>query len=724
MIDESNPKIRVKNVVQMFFMSAACLIILLFVFVLIYTINQRHARNTGLDETQAVDLSAWNFGKNGNDYLEAGWQFYPGRLLTPPDFYENSPNTDSSLPRYDSSIFPHYSNVTITTSGWEDLGAAAVWSSKSVTPPETKAFGYGTYRIVIKVPEGETSLAVDFPEINQAAQIWVNGNLLKSFGKVTTDRNGYVGEEASATLKLMPTYTGLIEIVIDCSNYSSPYGGIACSPAIGTDTQIYSLNTISKMWISSVFTLLVLVIITGFYISFTFESKKKYYYFILIISMSIAYEICDRSFNPMPGTWNSLLQVTFFLLMALLAALYFSSIYPRDLSFSLDRLKNWDIHIIFFLVTIFLMAFWMRPDFLFSPASIWIYSTFAALISLYNLVRVIFMTLRHPEYGIFHVFSAIMALCIFLTMQVPSQPIYFIPLHSIGIVLMIFATAIYFTVRYVSAYNRVSRFTLELEQAVQDKTRNIAKVNAELLQANKKLIENEEARKKMMSNVSHDLRTPIAAIRGYIELLLNAGSKMTDETRETYIKNMHTRCMQMEQLIEDLMQLTRLESGGSSLTMQPLSLSEIIDSLYELYDAECRNSGRSISMSLPDNDSLSVMGDPNNLIRVLDNLIVNAMRYTNDNGRIEIRAFRETSADESEKVHIIVKDDGCGIPESEIAYVFDRFYRASNSASRKNGSGLGLAIVKSIVEKHGGKVWVESREKEGSSFHVQFPALS
>jgi len=355
--------------------------------------------------------------------------------------------------------------------------------------------------------------------------------------------------------------------------------------------------------------------------------------------------------------------------------------------------------------------------------TIWIYSLFVAIVSLYNMLQILSLSLRHSEYGTFHLLSAITALVVFSTMQIRTQQIYLIPIHSIGIMLMIISAAIYFTIRYVRAYNQVSRFTIELEQAVQEKTRNIAKVNAELLLANQKLLENEEARKKMMSNVSHDLRTPIAAIRGYIELLLNAGCKIPEETHETYLKNMHTRSVQMEQMIDDLVQLTRLESGGINLNTQTLNMNHVIENLFELYETECRSTGKTISMDLPENDPLIVIGDPNHLIRVLDNLIVNAMRYTYDKGHIEIKAFRDSSTDIGESVHIIVRDDGCGIPASEIAYVFDRFYRASNSASQKNGSGLGLAIVKRIIEKHGGKVWVESVEKKGSSFHVIIPAI-
>lgn len=712
-----------KHVLQTCLQTIFFLLVLFVIILTVLNVNQRHGKDLVLDKNQALDLSTWEFNSQGMNFLESGWQFYPDQSLVPDDFKENSPTTSSNLPRHDASSLPHFSNVSITTQGWNDMGRLVTSNNAALRTSDVDLHGYGTYRIVIKVSDSERLIAFEFPEINQATKIWVNGTLVKSTGVVSESAESAVAKEVSINLKAMPSSTGLIEVVIFCSNYGSPFGGIACTPAIGTVAQIDNLNLVSKMWITSVFTLLIMIIITGFYVSFTFESKKKYYYFILIISMSLSFEFCDKIFNPLPGNWNRLLQTTFFLLMTLVATLYFSSLFPKDPNSFFDRLNNWDVHVIFSFISILLIVFWLHPEYLFDMRTIWIYSFFVAVVNLYNLVRIFSISLRHPDYGIFHLLSAITALVIFSTMQIRTQQIYFIPLHSIGIMLMIISASIYFTIRYVRAYNQVSRFTIELEQAVQEKTRNIAKVNAELLLANQKLLENEEARKKMMSNVSHDLRTPIAAIRGYIELLLNAGCKISEETHETYLKNMHTRSVQMEQMIDDLVQLTRLESGGINLNTQTLSMNQVIENLFELYETECRSTGKTISMDLPDNDPLSVIGDPNHLIRVLDNLIVNAMRYTYDKGHIEIKAFRDNSTGIGENVHIIVSDDGCGIPPSEIAYVFDRFYRASNSVSQKNGSGLGLAIVKSIIEKHGGKVWVESVEKHGSSFHVIIPAI-
>ena len=245
-----------------------------------------------------------------------------------------------------------------------------------------------------------------------------------------------------------------------------------------------------------------------------------------------------------------------------------------------------------------------------------------------------------------------------------------------------------------------------------------------MVNANQMLIKNEEARKKMMSNVSHDLRTPITAIRGYIELIMNSKNKISQENLETYLRSMHTRSVQMEQLIDDLVQLTRLESDNAKLDKQPISLKDMIESLFELYVMETEGSGKQLTLDLPDNDSLTIMGDPNRMLRVIENIIVNALRYTEEDGIVEVSAYRESALLGGESIHFTVRDNGIGIPTAEQLYIFDRFYRAANAAVNKSGSGLGLSIVKSIVDKHNGKIWVESVEKKGTRFHVIIPAAN
>jgi len=691
---------------------------LFFCFVLallfgIMTLNKRHTKDLLFDDTGAVDMTGWVFEKRGMNFLESGWSVYPGVILEPSSFADNS-----------ADKIPHYTNFRLSALGWVKPGDDAVWSETASPAPSTGSFQVATYHLIVRVSSEYDLLSMDFPELNQAARIYINGKLVRVNGTIAESKEDLLSDTSTPILDIAPDQEGTLDIVIQSASFTAPYPGVCSSPGIGTGEQVSFLTVVSRMWLTSVFTLLFLIVVIGFYVSFTFENRNKYYFFILLIFSALSFDFFDRSYNPLPDRWNFLLQITVYLIMSIFSIMYFSSLFSKNISSFFNKLTRVDAYIFFAIISVLIILFWLRPDEMSQTMPIWITAILVCVIHLYLLAKIIYVTILSKDYGAFHIVSAIMATMVFASMLLRTQSIFYIPLHSISIMLLILGTVMYFTIQYVGANNQVSRFTQELEVAVQDKTRNIAKVNSELLLANKRLLENEDARKKMMSNVSHDLRTPITAIRGYIELLLRAGNEFPAETRETYLKNMHTRCMQMEQLIEDLMQLTRLESGEVIGEMETLSLSEIISSLYDLYESESQHEGKKINLSLPKGDPLLVKGDPNNLLRVFDNLLVNALRYTGENADIRIEAFREKIEPEGEVIHIVVSDNGCGIPEAEIPYVFDRFYRASNSSIMKNGTGLGLAIVRSIIKKHSGQVWVDSREGVGSTFHVKLPATA
>ena len=699
---------------------------LFFLFVLIglfgiAVLNMRHTKDTPVLSDGTLDMGEWDFEKKGMNFLETGWSFYPGLLLEPFEIAKTDNEQQDMGAALSSFDAPHYQSVTLSARGWKQLGADAFWTNPELPPPDLNKIQVGTYHISLKVSQSYKELTMDFQELNQAAKIFVNGKLVHLHGSVSPDQNVFVSNSAPAIVTVEPNDDGLLDIVIQTASFSSPYAGMACVPGIGLAEHVAFLSNVARIWLTSVFTLLFLIVMIGFYVSFTFENRNKYYYFILLIFSALAYDFFDRSYNPLAGNWNNLLQLTIFLVMAIFAVMYFSSLFSKDIGGFFKKLIFIDKYVIISILLMMIIYFWLRQNDLSSTIPIWVVAVFVCIVNLYIFAKVLYCTIRSKHYGAFHIISSVMAIMIFATMLMRTQHIFYIPLHSISIMTLILGTVMYFTIQYVGTNNQVSRFTMELELAVQEKTRNIAKVNSELLLANKRLVENEDARKKMMSNVSHDLRTPITAIRGYIELLLRAGCDIPPETHETYLRNMHTRCMQMEQLIEDLMQLTRLESGEVSGEMETLSVKDIISSLTDLYESELQNSDKKITLDLPSNDELLVNGDPNNLLRVFDNLLVNALRYTGDQADIRISALRESNTAIGDVIHLIVQDDGCGIPEAEIPYVFDRFYRASNSSITKNGTGLGLAIVKSIVKKHGGVVWVESKEGIGSVFHVQLP---
>lgn len=219
-----------------------------------------------------------------------------------------------------------------------------------------------------------------------------------------------------------------------------------------------------------------------------------------------------------------------------------------------------------------------------------------------------------------------------------------------------------------------------------------------------------------VANVSHDLRTPLTMIAGFSEALLD-GTAGPDEVQDA-AEIIHQEAGRMQALVDDLLQLTRLESGLLVLDRHPTQVrpfvQQVIDRVARAHAGQVR-----LINAVPEGVPAMVV-DPTRLERALANLLINAVQYTGPGGTVTVRA-RETTPGQ---VEICVEDTGCGIPASDLPRIFERFYRADKSRERGHGhSGLGLAIVREIVEAHGGAVQVQSEEGRGSTFRFTVPAV-
>jgi two-component system phosphate regulon sensor histidine kinase PhoR len=233
----------------------------------------------------------------------------------------------------------------------------------------------------------------------------------------------------------------------------------------------------------------------------------------------------------------------------------------------------------------------------------------------------------------------------------------------------------------------------------------------------------EKVRKDFVANVSHELRTPLTSIKGYVEALLDgAKDHPTDAVR--FLEIILKQADRLNLILDDLLQLSQIESGDVLFKREPVRLSDLVDrtlaSLKPLADKKGHTLTAAVPAELP-----PLMGDEDRLAQVLTNLVDNAVKYTPERGTITISARHlpaapGTPADGA--LELIVADTGVGIPEPDRPRVFERFYRVDKARSRElGGTGLGLAIVKHIVEGHGGRVWVEGNQPVGSRFIVRLP---
>ncbi|KPL06965.1 hypothetical protein AMJ86_06405 [bacterium SM23_57] len=217
---------------------------------------------------------------------------------------------------------------------------------------------------------------------------------------------------------------------------------------------------------------------------------------------------------------------------------------------------------------------------------------------------------------------------------------------------------------------------------------------------------------EFVNTVSHDLRSPLTAILGYVELITKVGE--VNEQQRAFIKRVQISVRYITDLINDLLELGRIEAGFDT-RREHVPLDVIVKYAIDDVKNQIGDYEHTISLEIK-HDVPDVVGDPIRLRQVVDNLLSNAVRYTPNGGQIMVRLKHEGS-----QVILQVEDSGVGIPYVDQSYIFDRFYRGGNVPENVPGSGLGLAIVKSIVESHQGRVWVESRPGEGSCFTVVLP---
>lgn len=236
----------------------------------------------------------------------------------------------------------------------------------------------------------------------------------------------------------------------------------------------------------------------------------------------------------------------------------------------------------------------------------------------------------------------------------------------------------------------------------------------------------ENIRKDFVANVSHELRTPLTSIKGYVEALLDGG-KDDPETSIRFLDIILKQSDRLNLILEDLLQLSKIESGQMQFAREPLDIASLIERtlamIKPLADKKRHRLISEIAPNLP-----PITGDQERLAQVLSNLLDNAIKYTPEGGQVSLTARRtaipdSTTGNEQAGIELVVADSGIGIPEKDRPRVFERFYRVDKARSRElGGTGLGLAIVKHIVEGHGGQVWVEGNVPTGSRFVVRLPA--
>ena len=230
-----------------------------------------------------------------------------------------------------------------------------------------------------------------------------------------------------------------------------------------------------------------------------------------------------------------------------------------------------------------------------------------------------------------------------------------------------------------------------------------------------RLKDNDRLRRELVSNISHDLRTPLAAMQGYLETLIIKADTISAEDRDKYLQVARKHTLRLGTLIGDLFELSKLDSAVTP-SLESFSLSELAQDVAQGFQFESEQKGVDLALNL-ESESAYTVGDIGLIQRVLENLVRNAIRYTPEGGEVVI-----SIAERPETVAVSVADNGAGISEEDIPRIFDRFYRAlDGEEARLDSSGLGLAIVKRILDLHQSRITCASKLNTGTRFEFELP---
>ncbi len=218
-----------------------------------------------------------------------------------------------------------------------------------------------------------------------------------------------------------------------------------------------------------------------------------------------------------------------------------------------------------------------------------------------------------------------------------------------------------------------------------------------------------ETRKQMSADIAHDLRSPLTVLAGYLESMEEGVLQPTSER----LAAMREEVAHLQHLVTDLRTLSLADAGELSLNCQPLDVAQLLQKTAVSFQQQAQQQQIQLQLNVPQNMP-PINADPARMTQLLSNLVINALRHTAENGRIQLKA----TVQQDNSVQISVQDNGEGIAPQDLAHIFDRFYRA-DKARHSEQSGMGLAIVKSIVEAHGGKIWATSQLGQGTTFFIE-----
>lgn len=641
------------------------LVFILFIFVLTGCgkVGLKQKKNMPSAVNGIIDLTDWDFSKDGPVRLAGKWEFYWQQLLEPGDF-ESGDTHDKAF-----------------------IQVPGPWTKHEANGVKLPQQGYGTYRLIIKSNViNNNSLAFKYKWIESSCRIWVNKNPVFGCGNVATNSKDHYGQikPRIIPISLNNQYN---EIIVQVSNYRYDEGGFIVNLLLGETIQLADIKEQNIFLDIFAFSS---ILIMGLYHFIWFitirEDKSTLFFSFICVLISIRVLLMGEMllYSFLPDTCLCRKLSTFTLSMGLFfMVMFIHSLFPGETPL-------WFVRSVQGASGFYSVIVLTTPEII----SILVYSVyeFIALAAVVYMAVIVLTAVFHKRTGAVLVLSAFCILftaCIndLLTQWGIFRTGYYIPQ---GFILFI----------YVQAFMLAGKFSNSFQKVKVLSTR---------------LLSLDRLKDQFLANTSHELKTPLNGIVGIAQSMLDGASGDLDEEKKYNLRLITLSGKRLYGLVNDILDFSKLKNSDVSLQKKPVDVKQTVNMVMALLESTNINKSLVFYNNIPE-DLPMVEADENRLEQIMFNLAGNAVKFT-EKGSIVIDANVKEGL-----VNISVKDTGIGIPSEKIRDIFQSFEQGEGSISRKyGGTGLGLSITKKLIELHGGNIRVSSIPGEGSVFSFSLP---
>lgn len=613
-----------------------------------------------------LDLSAWNFERDGTVGLDGEWEFYWGQLLEPTDFMPGKKTDSANL-----------------------IDLPRSWNGYLVQDRKLSGNGYATFRLRIRGRDFDTPLALKVPIMCTAYKLWANGELLAENGRVESSRQGMVPQYRPQIVSLNSGQNNL-ELVVQVSNYMHRKGGIWESIRIGTEEQVRSQRDLRLAFQLLLFGSFLALGIHYLGLSIVRRQERYAIYFVqacflMSLRLLLVGEIfLIQVFPDFSWEWELKLEYLTYYLSMLVLLLLLKALFPAEVSPTIQRVTA-------------VLSLSYSALVLLTPAHIYThtltsYQLYTMFLVFYFIYVLAVASRRQREGARFMLVGGIIycASIIYDVFFANFRTLVIGHLAPLGLFMFLLAQHLALMGRLAAAFFRLEDLS-------------------------ERLLTLDKMKDEFLATTSHELRTPLSGILGIAESVLDGVSGPLTDNQKRNVSLIVASSKRLSILVDDIMDFCRLKSKDIDLELTPVNIHQVVDLVIEVCRPLILGKSLELKNQVP-KDIPMVQADENRLAQILYNLIGNAIKFT-PSGSVAVSASQQNRL-----LEIVVADTGIGVSADRWEDIFQPFQQADDSiSSQYGGTGLGLSVSKSLVELHGGTIWVESEPGLGSRFHFTLP---